>query len=106
MLALGRRAEWSTFDEHYARWVLKDETSPECYAQISKISRLAPGEALDAQTRTAVRDLLMRPVALNRACADLFERHGGHPAAAGRSSSMMRPRKAHDPIHTAFARRS
>src|SRR5690606_10870176 len=48
-------------------------TSPDCYAQISKVSRLAPGEALDAQSHSAVRDLLMRPVAMNRACSDLFD---------------------------------
>ncbi len=73
MLALGKRQDWPTFDEQYAQWVLKDETSPDCYAQISRVARLAPGEALDAASHAAVRDLLMRPVAMNQACADLFD---------------------------------
>src|SRR5690606_2711030 len=73
MLALGRRQEWSTFDEQYAQWVLRDESAPDCYAQVSRISRLAPGEPMDAKTQAAVRELLMRPVALNRGCADLFD---------------------------------
>ena len=73
MLALGRRADWQLFDEQYPQWQLRDETSPDCYAQLSKLSRLAPGQPLSAKARKEVHDLLMRPVALTRACADLFE---------------------------------
>jgi soluble lytic murein transglycosylase len=73
MLALGRRADWPTFDEQYAQWQLRDESSPDCYAQLSVLSRLAPGQPLSPKAAMDARALLLRPVALNRACADLFE---------------------------------
>ena len=73
MLALGRRGDWQVFDEQYPQWQLRDESSPDCYAQLSKLSRLAPGQRLDAKSRKAAHALLMRPVAMNRACADLFD---------------------------------
>jgi len=73
LLALGRRADWPTFDEQYPQWQLRDETSPECYAQLARLAQLAPGKPLAAKVRQEIHALLMRPVALNRACADLFE---------------------------------
>jgi len=79
LLALGRRADWPTFDEQYPQWQLRDESSPDCYAQLSHLSRLAPGQRLAAKARKDMLALLMRPVALNRACADLFS----SAAAAG-----------------------
>ena len=65
MLALGRREDWRSFDEQYERWILRDETAPDCYAQLS---RLTAGKA----DRSAALDLVMRPVALSRACRALF----------------------------------
>jgi soluble lytic murein transglycosylase len=85
MLALGRRADWQLFDEQYPQWQLRDEISPDCYAQLSRLSRLAPGQPLSATARKAVNDLLMRPEILTRACADLFE----SLAAAG----MLKPQE-------------
>jgi len=73
LLALGRRADWPTFDEQYPQWQLRDETSPDCYAQLSRLAQLAPGKPLAVKVRQEIHALLMRPVALNRACADLFE---------------------------------
>lgn len=65
MLALGRREDWRGFDEQYPRWQLRDETGPDCYAQLS---RLATGKV----DRAAALDLVMRPVGLNRPCRALF----------------------------------
>ena len=65
MLALGRREDWRGFDEQYARWLLRDETGPDCYAQLS---RLSTGKV----DRPAALDLVMRPVGLNRPCRALF----------------------------------
>ena len=65
MLALGRREDWRGFDAQYARWILRDETAPECYAQLS---RLAAGR-LD---RDAALALVMRPVSLSRPCRSLY----------------------------------
>ena len=73
LLALGRRGDWQTFDQHYPQWLLRDESSPDCYAQLSALARLAPGKPLPTKARKEIDALLMRPVALNRACADLFE---------------------------------
>jgi soluble lytic murein transglycosylase len=73
MLALGRRADWKTFDEQYAQWQLRDESAPDCYAQLSHVAQLAPGQQLGVKAKKDIHALLMRPVALNRACADLFE---------------------------------
>lgn len=65
MLALGRREDWRGFDEQYERWILRDETAPQCYAQLS---RLTAGKV----DRRAALDLVMRPVALSRPCRALF----------------------------------
>ena len=73
LLALGRHDSWQTFDEQYPQWRLQDESSPDCYAQISGLSRLARGQPPSAKALEAIDALLMRPVALNRACAELFE---------------------------------
>ena len=69
MLALGRREDWPAFDAQYARWILRDETAPECYAQLS---RLAAGKA----DRAAALELVMRPVGLSRPCRTLFSKLG------------------------------
>ena len=65
LLALGRREDWRPFDEQYPKWVLRDEASPDCYAQLS---RLAAGQP----DRAAALALVMRPVELTRACRTLF----------------------------------
>ncbi len=65
MLALGRREDWRSFDAQYAQWILKDETAPDCYAQMSRLATGRPD-------LPAALALVMRPVGLNKACSSLF----------------------------------
>ncbi|MGE0316160.1 MAG: transglycosylase SLT domain-containing protein [Lautropia sp.] len=65
MLALGRREDWRTFDAQYAQWILKDEPSPDCYAQMSRLAARKPD-------LPAALALVMRPVGLTKACSSLF----------------------------------
>jgi soluble lytic murein transglycosylase len=39
LLELGRRRDWTTFDEQYPQFVLNDDTQVKCYALMSKASR-------------------------------------------------------------------
>ena len=65
LLALGRRQMWTSFDQVYPDWILRDEAAPRCYAIQSRLSR---GEAVMAESR----DLIMQPRELGDACNDLL----------------------------------
>lgn len=70
MLALGRREDWRGFNEQYRQWILKDETGPDCYAELAKVASGKPD-------RAAARALVLRPAALGRPCRSLLTRLAG-----------------------------
>jgi soluble lytic murein transglycosylase len=65
LLSLGRRQMWSTYDQVYPAWILRDEAAPRCYAMQSRLSR---GEPVMAESR----ELIMQPRELGDACNDLL----------------------------------
>jgi soluble lytic murein transglycosylase len=117
LLSLGRRQAWSTFDEAYPGWVLRDDPAPRCLALQS---RLARNEAIMAEAR----DLLMQPRELPEACygllsaavargqatpADLWQRfeaalESGVPGAVRRATALVAPSLDARQIDAALAR--
>ncbi|MGE3924035.1 MAG: transglycosylase SLT domain-containing protein [Lautropia sp.] len=73
LLALGRRGDWSQFDAEYPKWSLRDESAPDCYAQMSALAKLPIGRKLAPKAAQQARALVQRPVVLNRACSDLVD---------------------------------
>jgi soluble lytic murein transglycosylase len=65
LLDLGRARDWSTFDEQYPLFVLKDDTQLKCYALMS---RLAKAENVAAEARA----LLVAPKEYGEACPALI----------------------------------
>ena len=49
LLALGRRGDWAAFDAEYPKWQVRDDVTPDCYAQLSLLSRTEPGRPLPAR---------------------------------------------------------
>ncbi len=99
LLALGRRGDWAAFDAEYPKWQVRDDVTPDCYAQLSLLSRLEPGRPLPARAAREARALVMRPVALNRACSDLFDAlvSGGHLRPEEVRQRLMRALEANAP---------
>jgi soluble lytic murein transglycosylase len=65
LLELGRKREWSTFDEQFPLFVLQDDTQVKCY---NLLSRLSKGQNVAADARA----LLVFPPYYGEACGSLI----------------------------------
>lgn len=65
LLELGRKRDWTTFDEQYPLFVLNDDTQVKCYALIS---RAIKGEKVADEARV----LMNAPSVYGQPCADLI----------------------------------
>ena len=65
LLELGRKREWSTFDEQFPLFVLQDDTQVKCY---NLLSRLSKGQNVASDARA----LLVFPPYYGEACSSLI----------------------------------
>lgn len=67
LLVLGKRKDWTNFEEEYPQFVLDDDTQVKCYAMQARLARGEPPKMVAVQAKGT----LLEPKYFGEACPDL-----------------------------------